>query len=180
MSNKLGFTLIEVIVVMALMGILAAIAIPSIISKAPDYKLKGAARDVYSTLQKARTLAVKNNNYAAVIFDVANNEYDLCDDWNTVTSSCDGNLQTVSFGNIGVGVGYGHGSATVSATNPPGVLPADDVSYGGNDVVFGPRGLGNASGYVYLDHQKHTTTYAIGSLTSGAIRIYKWNGGAWE
>lgn len=180
MVNKKGFTLIEVIVVMGLIGIMAAIAIPSIIAKVPDYKLKGTARDVYSTLQRARTLAVKSNGNSAVIFDTANNKYDLCDDWNTTTSSCDGNLQTVSFDKIGAGIGYGHGSATVSATKPPGALPAGDVSYGGNDVVFGPRGLGDTSGYVYLDHQKNTTTYAIGSLTSGSIRIYKWDGSAWQ
>jgi len=178
MVNKKGFTLIEVIVVMVLIGIMAAIAIPSIVSKVPDNKLKGAARDVYSALQRARTLAVKSNGNSAVIFDTANNKYDLCDDWNTTTSSCDGNLQTVSFDNIGAGIGYGHGNAAQDV--PGGAFPLGDVTYAGNDVVFGPRGLGDASGYVYLDHQKNTTTYAIGSLTSGSIRIYKWDGSAWQ
>jgi len=176
MVNKKGFTLIEVIVVMAVIGIMAAIAIPSIIARVPDYKLKGAARDVYSTLQRARTLAVKINGNSRVYFDVANNEYDLCDDWNTTTSSCDGNIQTVSFNNIGAGVGYGHGNAASAV----GAGFDNEATYGGDDVVFGPRGLGDASGYVYLDHQKSTTTYAIGSLTSGSIRIYKWDGSAWE
>jgi type IV fimbrial biogenesis protein FimT len=173
-----GFTLMEVIVVVALIGIMAAIAIPAIMSWVPNYKLKAAARDVYSTLQKARSIAVKTNGNAAVIFDTANNEYDFCDDWNTGTNSCDGSLQTTSFDSIGVGISYGHGSATQDV--PGGAFPSDDVSYNGDLVFFDSRGLGNVEGYVYLDNQNNNSTYAIGSLRSGTVRILKWNGSVWE
>lgn len=177
MKNKKGFTLVEVIVVMAVIGIMVTIAIPGISSWLPNYKLKSAARDVYSSLQKARMLAVKNNRNAAVIFDAANNKYDVCDDWvSTASPPCVGSLVTTDFNSLGYGIGYGHGNATSAV----GTGFDNNITYPGDDVVFTPSGLGNASGYVYLENRNNVATYAIGSLTSGSIRISKWNGSAWE
>jgi prepilin-type N-terminal cleavage/methylation domain-containing protein len=173
MKSSRGFTLLEVIIVVAMIGIMAAIAIPAVMSWAPDYKLKAAARDVYSTLQKARSMAVKFNRDAAVEFDPTSNSYSICDDWDG--SACVGNQQTTTFASLGYGIGYGHGNASSSV----GGGFDNEVTFGGDNVVFNSRGLGNA-GYVYLDHQDNSKTYAIGSLSSGVIRILKWNGSDWE
>lgn len=170
-----GFTLTEVIVVVAIIGILSAIATPTIIAWVPNYRLKSAARDVYSILQKARSIAVKSNRDTAVVFDVANNRYSLCDDW--LAGACVGTSQTIDLSNSGSGIKFGHGNATAAV--PGGAFPANNVSYNTSTAVFNSRGLGNA-GNVYLDHQSNTNTYAIGSLTSGAIRILKWQGGSWQ
>lgn len=179
MKNSKGFTLIEVIIVMAMIGIMAAIAVPTINSWLPNYRLKSAARDVYSTMQKARMLAVKANKDTAVIFIPATSKYELCDEWDSASTSCSGNTESFDFTLMPNGIGYGHGNSTTSVSG--GAFPADEVSYSSpvNVATFNSRGLGNA-GYVYLDHQNNTSTYAIGSLSSGSIRILKWQGGAWE
>ena len=180
MKNNKGFTLIEVIIVVVLIGVLTAIAIPSYLNWLPNYRLKGAARNLYSNMQKAKVLAVKMNRSTAVIFDTDHNRYDLCDDWDTVPtpSVCVGNLEQISLNSVGSGVNFGHANAATSI--PGGVFPSDDVSYSSPDnvAVFNSRGFGNA-GYVYLDHKDNTTAYAVGSLSSGAIRIRKWQGGTW-
>lgn len=175
MVNNRGFTLLEVLIAVAMISVIGAIAIISFATWLPNYKLKGAARDLYSTLQKARMIAVKTNGNSAVIFDLANNNYSLCDNWNSSTSSCDGSLTTTDLTLLGYGIGFGHGDATSAI----GVGFDNEVTYAGDDVVFNSRGLCDASGYVYLENTSGST-YSVGSLTSGAVRILKWHGGTWE
>ena len=63
-----GFTVIELIVVLAVVAICLAIAMPDIATFSSGYKLKAVAREVASDLQLARLLAVKENKNFRVIF----------------------------------------------------------------------------------------------------------------
>lgn len=76
-----GFTAMELIIVMAIVGILAAIAIPNMLAQMPKYRLKGAARQVMGDLMWARMQAVSQKNEFKVFF-VNNHEYKILDDDN--------------------------------------------------------------------------------------------------
>jgi len=70
-----GFTLIEIIVVIAIVSIVSAIALANISDSLPGFRLRSDARDIVSCLQEVKMRAVKENADTYIFFDVANNEY---------------------------------------------------------------------------------------------------------
>jgi prepilin-type N-terminal cleavage/methylation domain-containing protein len=88
MNNK-GFTLAEVLVTIGILGIMAAISIPSYFSWLPKHKLKTSVRQIYDDLNLAKMLAVKNNTNAVVKFSTLNNSYSIFLDTKVANFSLD-------------------------------------------------------------------------------------------
>ena len=63
-----GFTLAELMIVIAIMGIMAGIAIPMMLHYYPDYQARGAARNLVANLQQARLEAIRSN--ANVVIEI--------------------------------------------------------------------------------------------------------------
>ena len=69
--SQAGFTLIEMMVALAIGGILTAIAVPNFAEMREGYRLRAATYDVFAALQRARSEAVKkNNNYRFSLVDL--------------------------------------------------------------------------------------------------------------
>ncbi|MEW6188015.1 MAG: GspH/FimT family protein [Thermodesulfobacteriota bacterium] len=66
-----GYSLVEVIIVIAIIGIMCTAAVPGVNSMMRSYRLKSAAQDLSSTLQRARMAAMAQNANSVLIFDVA-------------------------------------------------------------------------------------------------------------
>lgn len=168
-----GFTMMEVMIVVALIGILALTAIPTFSVWIPDYRLKGAVQDIYSNLQLTKMEAIRTKSNQSLTFFSPN-----------ATSYTKTDGTSIDLTSYGSGITFGYGDAGTGVYGESKV--ADSVSYETPDNVaqFNSRGMGNntgnsGNGFVYLTNSKGTA-YAVGSLTSGVVVLFKWKGSNWE
>jgi prepilin-type N-terminal cleavage/methylation domain-containing protein len=74
-KRQAGFTLMELIVVVGVLGILAAMATPPFLEWTRNARYREAARDIASALRDARTTAITRNFECQVEFDLAGRRY---------------------------------------------------------------------------------------------------------
>jgi type IV fimbrial biogenesis protein FimT len=68
-SMRRGFTLVELMVVLAVAVILMAIAVPSFQGVAERQRVKGAAAELVANIEFAKTSAAQRQTYIALFFD---------------------------------------------------------------------------------------------------------------
>lgn len=67
-KHSAGFTVVELIIVIAILAVCLTIAMPNIATFSSLYRLKEGAREVATDLQLTRLLAVKENQTFQVVF----------------------------------------------------------------------------------------------------------------
>lgn len=147
-TGPAGFTLIELIITVAVIGILAGIGFPSIMKWVPNYKIKAAAQELNGNMQKARLDAIKTNSKVSATF--------------VTVSPC---------------TAAGGGSYTFTNDESAQVLASVSFSNGlclsaGTVNGFDPRGLPKgATGSVTLEHAQITRSYTITQTIAGGVRV---------
>lgn len=89
-----GFSTVEILVVVAIISIMAAIAIPNFLAYLPKSRLSGAARVIAGDLAAARMAAVKQNCRASITFNSDNHSYYIWVDENNDSIQDAGEIST--------------------------------------------------------------------------------------
>jgi len=124
MQKQAGFTLMEVMIAVAIIGILATVAVPNFVGWTPRYKLKSAVMELTSSLQYARMRAIKEDQNCTVTFDTGagtcnlaclNKTVDLSDYGDTVEFS---SVSTANFDFTPRGLTEPAGVCTITVADP--------------------------------------------------------------
>ena len=89
-----GFSLTELMIVIAILGALLAVSSPALSRFAADWRLNGAAARMATNLRSARSVAVNKNIDVVFTFDQDSGEYSFLEDTNGNGAADAGELET--------------------------------------------------------------------------------------
>ncbi|MFH2050093.1 MAG: GspH/FimT family pseudopilin [bacterium] len=165
-KNQLGFTLPELLIVVGMISILTAVAIPLMTANIPRFELKGAIRTLIADFQKAKIEAVKRNCNVEIRFypepvPVAAEKF---------TAGGNGSYQLVAMDDNSVLLSRNMPKYVTlylpSFTLVPQTAPALDYYKAG----YKPQGLPVDNGSVYLVNSK-ATSYRLSLSAAGHVSM---------
>jgi prepilin-type N-terminal cleavage/methylation domain-containing protein len=159
MRKESGFTLMELMVTIAIILIMASLAVPSFLSWLPRQRLRGAVTDLVADIQSTKLRAIRENRTWAIVFNTATDRYYVCSD-DGVNNTWDGpvgnggddtSVKTVRLSRVGSGVRF--------------------IIDGPSDffMPFNSRGLSDVAEQVSLTNMTGSPTYMVQNTLGGGV-----------
>ena len=183
--GEAGYTLIEIMVVCALVGIIAAMAVPSTTSMMAGNRLKGDAESINNLVSLAKSRAAAQYSRARVYADLNARTYQMqtWDKTNNVWTT-EGGVNTLS-----TGVNFGVGAITIAPPNTQAAIGQSPVctDNGGANIAntacvsFNSRGMpvtnvlppgGGVTGNSGLYITDGVTVYGTTITTTPLIKLW--------
>jgi len=159
-TNK-GFTLIELVIVIAIIGVLATISLPFFKGWMLNAEYRGVARDISSTLRLARGSAISTNTEHDVTFNFVANAYSV--------------MPAFPVADV---------PPTVDLRGKDDCSDNTGTTF---NIQFNPNGTRDSSvpddkTYVCILDNSGVKKYRVGvpSKASGRVLVQKWTGSSWN
>jgi prepilin-type N-terminal cleavage/methylation domain-containing protein len=167
-----GFTLIELMVVFAILAMAAGFSAPHMQKWMRSYRLKGAVMDLHSNMQLAKANAVKDNRPWQLQFDASGTYTVIQCLTNTCTDGIEGTDWRVSK-RVNLKTTYGDEIVFYN--------PETSILFSQNPLVFQRDGTTTDAGFAHISNATHSSCYRVGTLfIAGAVRIQRWDGSQWN
>ena len=150
-KSATGFSLIELLIVIAIFSILVAIASPNFTKYKANTKLKEAARKITQDIQFCKRMAVAENTHFRITINKATSEYTI-----------QRKISDSSWTNVS--------STKKISEDDEDIKISDDPTYGSDQILFQPRGTTNA-GTLKIKHGKIQSEASIITSLMGHVRI---------
>jgi len=169
MKDRRGFTLIEIMIAIAIVGIVAMIGFSNLQSWVYKYNFSGFQREVLSSLKQARTLSVSSQRQHRVRFDLDNEAVTL----ERGNAGVNSNIWTQVTSGVSAQVGARIDNVTPT---PPGVA----IPSGTFALIFNPSSEVLAQDNATISSVTQADIGLAGRNPGdvGTIRVYGWTGKA--
>ena len=155
-SRNQGVSLLELIVVLAIFGIMTAVAVPYLRPATAQAELRAAAQELYGHFQRAKVEAAKKNLPVAIIFTLSGtNKYVVFVDNNNdkVLDPAEQVLADISLG-------------------PQQIFSSSTFPAGGTETGFTPNGLpSGGAGTVVIKDTNTGDSFALSTSVAGNISL---------
>ena len=169
-----GFSMIELLIVMAVMSAMAAISLPSVQRTLRTYRILGDARGIAQTLTLAKMRSAANFTIEAVNWDPSNKSFSM-KYFRKNPAQFEPDVSTQSL-NLTTGVSLG-----LPASGPSTAVGANNTS----GILFNSRGLPVDASFNPIDtpqalyFNNGTDYYAVSVAVTGRIQTWKYSDSTW-